>query len=148
MKRFKFQLETVLDYKQQALDALMVEHGAAQEQVRRQTALRDEASARLQSYDEECAQKRARGITALEALEFQACLQTLEKNLRVAEEELLRLQKLEEAKRLRVVEARKESFSLEKLREIRKTEYAAAVRKDEETMIDELTASRRRVSNA
>lgn len=148
MKRFQFQLETVLDYKQQALDALMIEHGAAQEQVRRQTAVRDEAAARLRTFDDEYAQKKAAGLTALEAMECQACLQTLEKNLRQAEEELLRLQKVEEARRLRVVEARKESFSLEKLREIRKAEFTAAVQKAEEAVIDDLTAARRHVSNA
>ena len=36
MKKFRFSLETVLDYKNQALDALRAEHGAILAQVRTQ----------------------------------------------------------------------------------------------------------------
>ena len=36
MKKFRFSLETVLDYKQQVLDALRIEHGAIQAKVRAQ----------------------------------------------------------------------------------------------------------------
>ena len=36
MKKFRFSLETVLDYKQQALDALQIEHGVILAQVRAQ----------------------------------------------------------------------------------------------------------------
>ena len=36
MKKFRFSLETVLDYKQQVLSALQAEHGAILAQVRDQ----------------------------------------------------------------------------------------------------------------
>ena len=36
MKKFKFSLETVLDYKQQVLDSLRTEHGAILAQLRAQ----------------------------------------------------------------------------------------------------------------
>ena len=39
MKKFRFSLETVLDYKNQALDALRAEHGAILAQVRAQEAV-------------------------------------------------------------------------------------------------------------
>lgn len=142
MKRFRFQLDTVLDYKQQALDALMVEHGVLQEQVRRQTLVRDAAVQRLADYDAEYARKRAEGITVVEAMEFQVGFETLGKRIKQAEKELRELEKKAEDKRLQVVDARKGTFSLEKLREIRKAEYNAEVQKAEEAMIDDLTAAR------
>ena len=56
MKQFRFSLETVLDYKQQALDSLRAEHGASLAQVRAQEqavqALEEERSRRfLLEYD-------------------------------------------------------------------------------------------------
>ena len=39
MKKFRFSLETVLDYKQQVLDALRIEHAAAQAKARAQEEL-------------------------------------------------------------------------------------------------------------
>ena len=36
MKKFRFSLETVLDYKQQVLDALQKEHGVIMAQVKEQ----------------------------------------------------------------------------------------------------------------
>lgn len=142
MKRFRFQLDTVLDYKQQALDALMVEHGVLQEQVRRQTLVRDAAVKRLAEYDEEYARKRAEGITVVEAMEFQVGFETLGNKIKQAEKVLRELEKKAEEKRQQVIEARKGTFSLEKLREIRKAEYTAEVQKADEVMIDDLTAAR------
>ena len=41
MKKFRFSLETVLDYKQQTLDAIRAEHGAILAKVRAQEAVVD-----------------------------------------------------------------------------------------------------------
>ena len=40
MKKFRFSLETVLDYKQQVLDALRIEHAAAQAKARGNGSMR------------------------------------------------------------------------------------------------------------
>ena len=45
MKKFRFSLETVLDYKQQVLAALQTEHGAILAQVRDQEKLLEELEA-------------------------------------------------------------------------------------------------------
>jgi len=147
MKRFRFQLEPVLDFKQQALDALMVELGAAQEMVRRQREACENAYRRIEEYDEECARKKEEGITVLELLECQTCRQVLERQARREDEELRKLQAEEEAKRLQVVEARKETFSLEKLKDLRRKEYDAEAAKAEERTLDDLTAAKRAMGN-
>ena len=58
-------------------------------------------------------------------------------------EKLLRLQRQAENKRRQVVEARKETRSLEKLREVRLSEYDKAAAKEEEKTLDDLTAAKR-----
>ena len=143
MKRFQFQLEPVLSFKQQGLDALMVELSAIQASVVAQENRRSAAYQRLAAFDAEYAEKKAQGLTILEALECQSCQQVLALRARREDEELQRLQKQEEDKREEVVEARKETHSLERLKEFRQTEYNAAAAKEEEKMLDDLTASRR-----
>ena len=143
MKRFQFQLEPVLNYKQQTLDSLLIELGTLQAQVRAQETIRDEADARLAEYEAEYAEKREQGLTILEAMECQSCQQVLDRRARQEKEKLLRLQKKAENKRQEVVEARKETHSLEKLRELRLSEYDSAVAKAEEKTLDDLTAARR-----
>lgn len=147
MKRFQFQLESVLDYKQQILDALMIELGKLQERVRIQTEVRDAAFQNLHSYDAECNRRKLEGITVVEALECEACLKVLEKKARREEEALKRIKRQAESKRLEVVEARKGTYSLEKLKEMRRAEYDSDVAKAEERMIEDLTASRRVMGN-
>ncbi len=143
MKRFRFQLEPVLDFKQRGLDSLMVELSAIQAQVAAQENRRSAAYQRLEAFDAEYAQKRLQGLTVLEAVECQSCQQVLARRAKREDEELLRLRQAAEQKRAEVVEARMETHSLERLREFRQTEYNAAVAKAEEKALDDLTAARR-----
>ena len=143
MKRFQFQLEPVLNYKLQALDSLLIELNTLQAQVRAQEKVRDEADAVLAAYEAEYAEKKTQGLTILEAMECQSCQQVLDRRARQEKEKLLRLQKQAESKRREVVEARKETRSLEKLREVRLSEYDTAAAKAEEKNLDDLTAARR-----
>lgn len=143
MKRFQFQLEPVLRYKNQRLDALMTELSEAQMVAAAQEKLRDEAARRLADYDAEFAEKRAAGFTNLEAMEYEAGQQVLERRVQ-QEQQMLerRLRELEE-KREQVVAARQETHTIEKLKEIRRGEYDAAAAKAEEKALDDLTAARR-----
>ena len=143
MKRFQFQLQPVLNFKQQGLDALMVELSAIQAQVAAQENRRSAAYQRLADFDAEYAAKRAEGLTIIEAMECQSCQQVLEVRAKREDEELRRLQAEEDSKREEVVEARKETHSLERLKEFRQTEYNTAAAKEAEKMLDDLTASRR-----
>jgi len=143
MKRFRFQLESVLDYKQQVLDSLMVELGALQERVRRQEQVRDAAWDSLAAYTAEYEEKKRTGMSVVEALERQSGQEYLARELEREEKELEARRIAAEAKRQEVVAARQDTFSLEKLKELRRKEYDAAVLKEEERSIDDLTASRR-----
>ena len=143
MKRFQFQLEPVLSFKQQGLDALMVELSAIQASVVAQENKRSAAYQKLADYDAESVRKNAEGLTVIEAMERQSCQQVLARRARQEDAELERLRREAEKKRAEIVEARKETHSLEKLRETRKNEFNAAMAKAEEKELDALTAARR-----
>lgn len=143
MKRFRFQLESVLDYKQQTLDSLMSELSEAQMIATAQEAVRDEAARRLAAYDAEFAEKRANGFTNLEAVEYEAGQRVLEQRLQREQKLLEQRQRELEAKRQEVVEARQETHAIEKLKEIRRGEYDYAAAKESEKALDDLTAARR-----
>ena len=143
MKRFQFQLESVLDFKQQRLDALMVELNAAQARVAEQERIRDRAFRLLAEYDAECTAKKQAGMTVVEAMEREVAQRVLAQRARHEEDKLALARKDAEKKREEVVEARKETHSLEKLREVRRSEYDQALAKAEEKSLDDLTAARR-----
>ena len=148
MKKFRFQLDTVLGYKQQVLDNRLVEHGAAVAQVTRQEAVLQDAEGRLSNYEEEFRQKKSAGMSMVEALKYQNCLEALVGEVDREAEKLVQLRRVEEEKRARVVESRVETKTLEKLKEFKLAEYNKGVQKDEERFIDDLTATRRVLSNA
>jgi len=143
LKRFQFQLEPVLNFKQQGLDALMVELSAIQASVAAQENKRSAAYQTLADYDAESVRKNAEGMSVLEALERQSCQQVLARRARNEDDELARLRREAEKKRAEIVEARKETHSLERLREVRQSEFNAALAKAEEKELDDLTAARR-----
>ncbi|MEA4934011.1 MAG: hypothetical protein VB071_10620 [Lawsonibacter sp.] len=147
MKAFQFHLETVLNYKQQALDLLLTEHGSLLERVERQTRVRDTAAERLADFESAYTQKKSKGLTAMEALECQGCIQVLEQQLRQETQQLKTLQQMAEAKRLQILEGRKGTFSLERLKEKNQKRYSDSVRKAEEAFLDDLTAARRVMSS-
>ena len=82
MKRFQFQLQSVLDFKQRTLDDLMVQLDQAQSRMMAQEYKRDQAREKLASYDAAFAEKRAEGFTNVEALEYEAGQRVLEQRLK------------------------------------------------------------------
>ena len=155
MKKFRFSLETVLDYKQQVLATLQTEHGAILAQIRAQEQHIEELEAAYRHLDHEFTRRKLAGIAILDAMKYEQYLRSSERQIQEAyqhldhlhrQEEAKRLEELraqEEAKREQVVEAKKETSSIEKLREKKLEGYNKAVQKSEEAMIDEFVMTRR-----
>lgn len=148
MKTFKFQLDTVLDYKHQVLDALMIEHGTILASIREQERLIEAMYTRFSAYNAEYTEKKENGMTIADAMGYQLGLQTLETEIARENARLSKLKKREEAKRGEVVNAKIDTSSLEKLRKIKRGLYDKARLKEEEDMLDELVASRRATHTA
>lgn len=143
MKKFKFSLDTVLSYKDQILDALKIEHGVILAEIRVQEEVLEAAWRRYRDYDEEFREQKLGGISALDAMMYEAGLRAQELTIKRETDKLETLRVKEEEKRNEVVEAKKETASLEKLRERKLDSYNKAVQKGEEQMIEEYVSTKR-----
>ncbi len=143
MKKFRFSLETVLDYKQQALDAIRAEHGAILARVRAQEEVVDGLEGEHRQVDGEFSQRKLEGLTILDALNYEQYLRALEREIQAARQKLEHLRQQEEKKRAQVVEARKETATIEKLKEHKLEDYRKAAQKAEELQIEEFVSTTR-----
>ena len=143
MKKFRFSLETVLDYKQQVLDALQKEHGVIMAQVKEQEEYLAGLEADYRDMDAEFCQRKLEGITILDAMRYEQYLRAMERQIQQAVYRMEELRRQEEAKRLEVVAAKQDTSSIEKLKEKKLDSYNKAVQKSEEAMIDEFVSTTR-----
>ena len=143
MKKFRFSLETVLEYKQQVLETLQTEHGAILARVREQEQHIEELEAAYRALSHEFNSRKAEGLTILDAIKYEQYLRSSERQIEEAYEHLRQLQKQAEKKRAEVVEAKKETSSIEKLREKKLEGYNKAIQKSEEALIDEFVTTKR-----
>ena len=143
MKKFRFSLETVLEYKQQVLDSLQAEHGAILAQVRQQEELIEELEAEYRHMSGEFNRRKLEGLSILDAIKYEQVLRAMEREIEEARERLRELQKQAEKNREQVVEAKKETSSIEKLREKKLENYNKTVQKGEEALIDEFVTTKR-----
>ena len=148
MKKFKFSLDTVLSYKEQVLDALKGEHAAILVKVREQEDYLDGLWSKYRAYNAEYSQRKIEGMTILDATIYQSGLRHMETVIQQETERLETLRKEEEAKRQEVLEAKKETSSLDKLKEKKLDLYNKSVQKAEEILIDEFVSSARSRSGA
>ena len=148
MKKFRFSLETVLEYKQQALEALMAEHGAILAQVRDQEAVVEGLEQEHLQVDEEFSGRKLEGLSILDALNYEQYLRALEREIMEERRKLELLRRKEEAKRNQVVEARKETATIEKLKEHKLEDYRKAEQKEEEQRIEEFVSTTRAMAAA
>ena len=144
MRRFHFQLEKVLDYKNQILDNLVGEEAAIMAKIRE----KEEILAGLDKEYEDCCkilnEKQKNGMDAMSMHIYENYLDTLGFRIRNAKQDLELLQRQEEIKRQQLLEAKKESTSLEKLKERRLEEYQIGFQKQMEKEIEEYISNNRK----
>ncbi len=143
MKKFFFSLDTVLSYKQQVLDSLKAEHARILMKVREC----EDAIEKLEAEHRRCVlefrESRMKGMKISDIHTYENYLDSLGVKIRKKYEELAKLREKEEAKRSEVVEAKKETSSIDKLKEKKFKEYEKAVQKEEEQFIEEFVATKR-----
>ena len=143
MKKFRFSLESVLDYKQQALDSLKREHGAIVAQVKAQEDYLAGLESDYREMDAEFCQRKLEGIAVLDAMRYEQYLRAMERQIQQAILRLEDLRRLEEAKRAEVGSAKQDTSAIEKLKDKKLDSYNKAVQKSEEAMIDEFVSTTR-----
>ena len=147
MKKFSFKLEPVLKYKTDTLELLRNEHAKILQRIVQQ----EEKIETMENSRNACAAefdgKKLTGITPMEAINYQNYLHR--QNVLITREYgvLQRIREEEEKKKNEVLEARKESMIIEKLKEINLEEYRKEEAKAHEAFIEEFVSnSRSRIS--
>lgn len=143
MKKFRFTLDTVMQYKQQVFDALQIEHATILAQVRHQEDVLEQAKNRYTALNAEFCESKRTGLTIADAMSYEGGLRLLEQEIARETIKLEQLRQKEELKRAEMVESRVETASLEKLREKKLMSYNKDVQKDEERFIEEFVSASR-----
>lgn len=142
MKKFFFPLDTVLRYKEQVLDSLKGEHARILAKIRECENAIDELEHEYRQCTIEFRQNKLNGMKINEMHTYENYLDSLRLKIRRKQEQLARLREQEEIKRNEVVEAKKETSSIDKLKERKRLEYDKEVQKQDEQLIEEFVTTR------
>lgn len=143
MKKFFFSLDTVLSYKEQVLDGLKAEHVRILMKVRECENVIERMEAEHRRCAIEFRDSKMKGMKISDIHTYEHYLEALGIKIRKKYEELEKLKVQEEAKRSEVVEAKKETSSIDKLKEKKFKEYEKEVQKEEEQFIEEFVTTKR-----
>lgn len=142
MKKFFFSLDNVLGYKEQVLESLRGEHARILMKVRACEREIEE----LEMERTACAKKleagRVAGMSIQDIRFYSDYMDALRWRIEQKQEELGRLRQEEEEMKERVVEAKKETSSIEKLKEHKLEEYNKQVQKQEEAFVEEFVSTK------
>jgi len=141
MKKFYFPLDTVLNYKDQVLDNLKNEHAQILYSVTQQEILIESLTEQRRAACDKIKEDTKAGLTINTMREYEKYITHLQQRI-VAEQVILKkLKRKEEQKRAQVVEARKETASIEKLKEKKLLLYNKEVQRSEELFIEEFVSN-------
>lgn len=137
MKKFSFGLDKVLSYKRQYENSLKNEHAVAL----RELAIQREKIAELERKDEDTrtamAKDRLNGCTILQIRTYEGYLRYVREEIKNENMKLEALKLHEEKKRRELIEAKKETASIDKLKERKMEEYTKEEQKEQELMVEE-----------
>lgn len=143
MKKFSFRLEPVLKYKNDTLEVLRNEHAKILQRIVQQEekieAMENSRNACAAEFDA----KKLTGIAPMEAVNYQNYLHRQNALINREYGVLESIRREEEAKKNEVLEARKESMIIEKLKEINLEEYRKLEAKAHEAFIEEFVSNSR-----
>lgn len=140
VKKFSFQLESVMNYKNQRLENKKAEHARIIAKVNEQNQKIDSLGEKFKGINLEYNEKKVAGISIIEAMEYSGFLYKLEVEIQQEKRLLNDLKKIEEEKRAEVVEVKIETSTLEKLKEKKLESYNKEVQKSEERYIEEFVS--------
>ncbi|WP_313526668.1 flagellar export protein FliJ [Anaerotignum sp.] len=140
MKKFSFQLESVMNFKNQRLDSKKAEHARIIAMVNEQNEKINILLEKFRGVNQEFNEKKMAGIAIIDAMEYSGFLYKLELEIQQAKRYLEELKHKEEQKRAEVVEVKIETSTLEKLKEKKLEIYNKEVQKSEELYIEEFVS--------
>ena len=143
MKKFSFKLEPVLKYKNDRLEMLKNEHAKIVARI----VAQEEKIAGLENDRHNCEmefnERKKMGIIPIEAVNFQNYLDMQDKVIKKEQLVLKGIQAEEERKKEEILEAKKESLTIERLKEINLEQYRKEEAKENENFIEEFVSNAR-----
>lgn len=148
MKKFRFSMESVLRYRQQVQDAVQIEYAEAMTHVHAAEKQLHLLVCRYKEVNEEYRQRKAEGLSIADAFGYDIALDAQSHSIERQEQVLRQCRRAAERKREELVQARRDSATIENLREKKLDQYNKDVAKSEEKLIDELVSSSRFIAQS
>lgn len=140
MKRFKYGLDTVLDYKIQVLDNLKTEHAVTLRAVNHKKEEIQHLRTELHGFQEGFDRTKCSGAPIEHFRLYDMCIGRMEELITQEKEELSVLKKQEECKKNEVIMAKVDTSKFEKLKDKKLQAYQAEAQKAEESFIEEFVS--------
>ena len=140
MKKFKYSLETVNQFKLQVLDKVKEEYAIKQEEVLNQQSLINRLQEELFHYEEEFERVKQEGASIETIMMYVNGIERMEKRIGKEKDELIRRTVIAEEKKREVIKANVDTNAFEKLKEKKLEEYRVQGQKAEEQFIEEFVS--------
>ncbi|MEN6370671.1 MAG: flagellar export protein FliJ [Armatimonadota bacterium] len=141
MKKFKFNLQRVLDYRQTIEDKLLAELAAVQAEHERELVKLEDMKHELSRFREKMKVELSQG-SADEIKESYNYLQQLTKQVLAQQLVVSNVKEKKDQKTLEVVDAAKERKALERLKEYKVADYKKEADRQEQKFLDEIAGIR------
>ena len=140
MKKFKYSLETVYQFKLQVLDKVKEEYAIKQQEVLNQQSLINRLQEELLHYEEEFERVKQEGASIETIMMYVNGIERMEKRIGKEKDELIRRTVIAEEKKREVIKANVDTNAFEKLKEKKLEEYRVQGQKAEEQFIEEFVS--------
>ena len=140
MKKFKYSLETVYQFKLQVLDKVKEEYAIKQQEVLNQQSLINRLEEELFHYEEEFERVKQEGASIETIMMYVNGIERMEKRIGKEKDELIRRTVIAEEKKREVIKANVDTNAFEKLKEKKLEEYRVQGQKAEEQFIEEFVS--------
>ena len=140
MKKFKYSLETVYQFKLQVLDKVKEEYAIKQQEVLNQQSLINRLQEELFHYEEEFERVKQEGASIETIMMCVNGIERMEKRIGKEKDELIRRTVIAEEKKREVIKANVDTNAFEKLKEKKLEEYRVQGQKAEEQFIEEFVS--------
>jgi flagellar export protein fliJ len=140
LKKFKYSLETVYQFKLQVLDKVKEEYAIKQQEVLNQQSLINRLQEEMFHYEEEFEQVKQEGASIETIMMYVNGIERMEKRIGKEKDELIRRTVIAEEKKREVIKANVDTNAIEKLKEKKLEEYRIQGQKAEEQFIEEFVS--------
>ena len=140
MKKFKYSLETVYQFKLQVLDKVKEEYAIKQQEVLNQQSLINRLQEELFHYEDEFERVKQEGASIETIMMYVNGIERMEKRIGKEKDELIRRTVIAEEKKREVIKANVDTNAFEKLKEKKLEEYRVQGQKAEEQFIEEFVS--------